>query len=157
MIFQLPRRGSRRVGEEVKEGWDFNQHHDSLSPAWRWRAWPGWPDAARWGRPAGRPWLFAVSGSVRCAVWALRGVTSAQWETVTEKLCTFITAVNICSNNLCSYILQVQHDCAPSKPAQSQRRTSEHVLPVIPVNGRSKLKQNRPKSWIWFGRRSRRL
>lgn len=41
---------------------------DLPSPAWRWGAWPGWPDAARWGTLAGRPWLFAAKARVRFAV-----------------------------------------------------------------------------------------
>lgn len=49
-------------------GWDISWQCDSPSPAWRWGAWPAWPDAAQWGIPAGRPLLLTAKGRVRCPV-----------------------------------------------------------------------------------------
>lgn len=36
----------------------------SPSPEWRWGAWPASPDAARWWRPAGGPWLPGDEGKL---------------------------------------------------------------------------------------------
>lgn len=139
------------VGEAAKTGrWDNSSNRDSPSPAWRWGAWPGWPDAARWGRPAGGPWLLAARGRVRRAVWALRGVTtrSTRGRPVVEEAAHFHPSrQDLQRRSLLIRPPDHTYDPAglPSESAQSQGTTSERLLSVITANRRGRPKQGSTK------------